>query len=355
MSKRLIDHICEKKIRKLAIIGLAKNAGKTITFNAIVKEAEKKSLQLALMSYGRDGEEIDVLTRKEKPRIYIPPDCIFVTASQAFKKSNLRGYLLHETGFKTLLGEVNIYRSGPQGGYIELVGVNYTSWVKKITNLVRDKVDLFLIDGALDRRSSAVSSLVEGLVLATGAVIGNTESLVTNKTVTEIEKLTLPEVNELSMVEYSYQLFEKEKGGIVNKEEKLISFDLTTTFVSIDKIKKFNSNDIKAIILPGALVDSFVERLLYEVEIRNCQLIVKDGTKVFLNRHNLDLLKKYNIDLRILHGIDLVAVTVNPVSPYGVDLSSDKIINNLKKRLEVPVYDLLSEDYRALDNILLRG
>jgi hypothetical protein len=72
-DRKLIKYINNGQLKHLAIIGMAKNAGKTVTLNNIVEEATDEKLKLALISYGRDGEEIDAITRQEKPRIYIPP------------------------------------------------------------------------------------------------------------------------------------------------------------------------------------------------------------------------------------------------------------------------------------------
>ena len=68
-----------KPYRSVSIIGMNKNVGKTTTLNYILKEARGK-VSLGLTSIGRDGEEIDVVTSTEKPKIYIEKNAMVATA-----------------------------------------------------------------------------------------------------------------------------------------------------------------------------------------------------------------------------------------------------------------------------------
>lgn len=346
MIKKLIDNIQEINIKYLAIIGLAKNAGKTVTFNTIVKEARSKGLKLSLFSYGRDGEEIDSLTLKKKPRIFVPPGNIFATAEKAYYASAVNGNLLVNTGFKTLLGEVNLYQLGNKGGYIELVGINSTRQLQQIEKFIPSDVDLVLIDGALDRRSSAIPTLAEGIILATGAVVANTEDLVVEKTLYEIKRLNTQEIDNELIKRQTKGLYSKSTSGIIDQDGYLHEIDSKTSFSFIEKLKKFKTDEIKVIILQGALVNSFAEELVYSLKVRDCILLVRDGTRIFIDRKNFNLLAKNKIRLNVLNGINIVGVTVNPVSPYGVRLNSRLIINQLRRELDsIPVYDLMSEEY----------
>src|SRR4029077_15989413 len=56
--------------RRLALVGLAKNTGKTVTLAAILAEHAAAGLPVGVTSIGRDGEEHDVIdARIEKPRV----------------------------------------------------------------------------------------------------------------------------------------------------------------------------------------------------------------------------------------------------------------------------------------------
>lgn len=353
MRKKLIDQIVVENIKSLAIIGMAKNAGKTVTFNTIVKEATERGIKLGLVSYGRDGEDVDAITRQEKPRIWIPPDTIFASARKALEKSNLKAEILYETGFNTLLGEVFVYRTGSEGGQIELVGVNSGKQLKKIKKLFKGMIDLMLVDGALDRRSSAVPSLADGLILATGTVVGNTENLVIQKTLQAIDRLTLPVVKQSAFREKCQEILSEGKNGIIyeNNSHALLSSNIV--FTAGREIREANLKGMQALVFNGALIDSFAEELILSLGVKDCKLIVRDGTKVFLQKRNLNLLQKSGLELQVLDAVKLVAVTVNPFSPYGINLDAKIIVtalrDKLRKKIEgVSVYDLLGEEYLSI-------
>jgi hypothetical protein len=341
---KLFEAVEKATIKTLAIIGLAKNAGKTVAFNTIVKEASEKKINLALVSYGRDGEETDILNRHEKPKIFIPPQTIFVTTSGAFEKSDLKASLITNPEIKTTLGDVGIYKTGSIGGNIELVGINSTINLKRIKEIVEKNVDLLIIDGALDRKSSAIPEITEGVILSTGAVLGNNEEVVIKRTLFEIEKINLSEIENAIVKKIIYD--NPKEIGFLYKNGQSIFFTSPTTFDVIDELEKLTISEQSFIYLKGPLVDSFAEKLCYSLKAKNCAIVVRDSTHIFLNQRNFNFLKKQNINIFVLNRIKLLSLTINPLSPYGVKLNSEKLVSGFKLFLkDLPVYDLMSKEY----------
>lgn len=332
----------------LAIIGIAKNVGKTVTLNALIREAAKADVKLAVASYGRDGESIDVITLKEKPPISIPPETCFITTEKLFEKSRLQAEVIADTGLDTPLGRVKIYRSGNRGDCIELAGVNRGSRLAMIEKLLPDDIGLFLIDGAVDRRSSAIPSLTHGTVLATGAVIGNTVDLIVQRTMDEVERLTLPPCGEREVSMMAGEILKTGKSGLIR--DRMIVGLGNGVFGGLSELDCSSLRSGDHLVLNGALTDTFAESLILEYEAENCTIIVRDGTRVFLNNRNMKLLKKKNVSLQVHEPIALIAVTVNPCSPYGFRVDSDLLVETMRGSLkdagmETPVFDVLSKDY----------
>lgn len=347
-KNNLLKLTLENSVSYLAIIGLAKNAGKTVTLNTIIREAEKADIKLAVASYGRDGEDIDIITLKEKPRIFIPPYTYFVTTEKLFEKSGLPAQVEKDTELDTLLGRVKIYKSGSCGASVELAGVNRGSGMAMIKSLMPADVDLFLIDGALDRRSSAIPSLTQGVILATGAVVGNSVDLIVQRTLDEIERITLPSCIDREDNSLIARILNTEKSGLI-RSNKIIPFDNYIFGPAMEfDFSSAQSGDV--FVLSGALTDSFAESLLLNFDGTDCSIIIRDGTRVFLNRRNMNLLKKKNITLMVQNAIKLIAVTVNPYSPYGFRVDSNLLAETLwdsltASGLQIPVFDVLSEEY----------
>ena len=54
---------------RVSLVGLSKNAGKTVTLNRLIRAAAGLGIPLGLLSTGRDGEPVDAVTELPKPRI----------------------------------------------------------------------------------------------------------------------------------------------------------------------------------------------------------------------------------------------------------------------------------------------
>ena len=344
----LLELVRESGVNCLAIIGLAKNCGKTVTLNTIIREAAKADVKFAVASYGRDGENIDVLTLKEKPRIFIPPETCFVTAEKLFEKSRIEAEIVADAGLDTPLGRVKIYRSGERGGSVELAGVNRGSGMVMVRDLLPDDIELFLIDGAMDRRSSAIPSLAQGMVLATGAVIGNTVDLIVQRTMDEVERITSLPCNDREVRLMAREILNTGESGLI-RDGKITALG-SGVFGSLSERNCLRIRAGDFLVLDGALTDSFAESLILEHEAGHCTVIVRDGTRVFLNSRNMKLLKQRSISLRVYEPITLIAVTVNPHSPYGSGVHPGLLVETMKGSLrdagmETPVFDVLSKDY----------
>lgn len=357
-QNNLLELVQKNGISCLAIIGLAKNAGKTVALNTLIREAARAGLKLAVASYGRDGEKTDIITLKKKPPIFIPPGTYFVTAEKLFEKSRLQAKIIADTGYNTVLGRVRIYRNDDRkkgiakyikpAGEIELAGVNRVSRMLHIQKLLPGDVDLFLLDGALDRRSSAIPTLAQGIILATGAVVGNSIDLIVQHTMDEVKRITLPQCNDRVVKLRAGEILKNGKSGLIRNGE--IS---NITFNSFGILLEADSYPVETgdfLVINGALTNSFAESLLLKSGVENYTIIVRDGTRVFLNNRNINSLKKKSISLCVHESINLIALTVNPYSPYGFRVDSDLLLESLSGSLretgiEIPVFDVLSKNY----------
>jgi hypothetical protein len=160
-------------IKRLALVGLAKNTGKTETLAALLRELEAAGRQVGVTSVGRDGEERDVIDfRIEKPRIRLPGGSLVATTDGLLAASGLPHTLLEETHVRTPLGRVLIARlRGP--GAIEVAGPSAAGDVRAVADaMLGHGAEQVLIDGAIDRRAASSPDVADGLIMSTGAVLG---------------------------------------------------------------------------------------------------------------------------------------------------------------------------------------
>lgn len=106
---------------ELAIVGMTKNVGKTVTLNYLINRFARSGIALGLVSAGYDGERVDRLTLREKPRIFAPEGALLATAEACFDAAEAVLDLLSVSPFATPLGEVCIGRV-EKAGLVELAG-----------------------------------------------------------------------------------------------------------------------------------------------------------------------------------------------------------------------------------------
>ena len=375
MAGKLIDEILIKNknsdIKVISLIGLAKNAGKTVAFNQLVSELAREGYQLGLVSFGRDGEEIDAVTNKEKPGITIPSGTYFVTAENVKADLNSEFQVYKTTDISTTLGRVNIYKNtGFFNKEIELAGVNRISNLEKIKKFLAEKVEYLIVDGALDRKSSSLPGLSDKTILATGAVLAPDIAGVIDKTSLAVKKLLLPRVQSDEERDIYQKLISQHQsknkelpgGWLVEVESRdgdsnpeiknLIELKSSSSLgISRELDKKLNKistdqNTSKTLILSGALTDSLGQKLSEDHRFRNFKVVIQDGTRVFLKKRYLGLLKRNQVKIEVLKEINLAAITVNPHNPEGRDLDSKEIREELERIFpEIPIYDVKAADY----------
>ena len=155
---RLVDLIYPQN-RIVSIVGTSKNAGKTVTLNEIISQADEKGIVLGLISTGRDGESRDVLTETAKPPIYVKKGTILTTVENAIREDHAGIEILQVTSYNTPMGRV-VLAKAREDGYVEISGPQSSSAIRKMCEEMQELgAELVLVDGSLDRRASAAPYL----------------------------------------------------------------------------------------------------------------------------------------------------------------------------------------------------
>jgi hypothetical protein len=342
MENTLFESLINKNKKVISIVGLAKNTGKTETLNYLTKNLYENNLKMGLISYGRDGEDIDLITGKKKPPVNVYPGSFFVTSSRALRGNELEYKKIKNTGIKTTMGEVNLYQSYDKG-VVQLVGINRISQLLLVKSLIESHVDYILIDGALDRKSSALPRLSEAMILSTGAVIGENLEDVINKTSYELKKLM---INSLENKDHLLKLQSYENKGISilwTEQKGIVKFNSPTSLMLINDvieyIKKNNIKEIKYLFINGAFTDTVAKKIV-NLKYDNFKLLISDSTKLFLNEMSFNLLTKNNIQINVLYPLNIIGLTINPYNPEGVSLDKDIFFKEINKSINIPIYNI---------------
>ncbi len=345
LFKLLEDH----DYRAVAIVGMTKNVGKTVTLNYLVKKYEEQGRCLGLVSAGYDGERFDRLTLEEKPRIYTPRGAFLSTARACYDAAEAQLELIEETDLSTPLGPVYLARV-KESGLVEMAGPGSVSGLKtllgKMVSLGAERV---LVDGAINRIASASPELTEGTILATGASLGPTMDDVVKKTLFRKALLETAPVADRQLYQAASRGLSEGSAAVISSNDpdgdKYIAEPVKAEIPLLaarQALEKYN-RETAAIAYGGALVDSAMNSIL-KLETPYPVVIVKDATKIFISAESYNRFTSRGGKLQVLKQLNLAAVTLNPTDPGGRGYAPQMFLESMKEALKpCPVFDLIYE------------
>jgi hypothetical protein len=349
--------------RRLALVGLAKNTGKTVALTVLLKELQDQGRPVGVTSVGRDGEEHDVIdARVEKPSVQLAAGSLVATTDGLLRASGLPHELLEETGVRTPLGRVQIARLRG-AGTIEVAGPSAAADVRAVSDaMLAHGAEQVLIDGAVDRRAASSPDVADGLLVSTGAVLSHDISEVVLQTRDAVDLVRLPSADdgsatgrrlrELTVHAHDHDAREASRPSMLVAEDLQAvalppSFVLTSDAEQIAQVLDAQPA-ARWLTVPGAVPDRFLRSLVHPVHHRRRELVVvvSDPTKVFLWKRGPEWYRRQGIHLQTLNDIKPEALTFNPVAPQSHRFDSAQLGGLLREAIaDVPIFDVLHPDY----------
>jgi hypothetical protein len=336
---------------RLALVGLAKNTGKTETLATLLRELGERGRGVGVTSVGRDGEERDVIDiRIEKPRVELCPGSLVATTDALLRAGAIPYELLLETGIRTPLGRVLIARLLAHGT-IEVAGPSAAADVREVCDaMLAHGVSQVLIDGAVDRRAASSPAVSDGLVMSTGAVLHEEIEQVVAHTRDAVELVHLPVVRDGRIRSLALSAASSLLVGEPSEEPLALHprFALTSSAADIGQLLRARPS-AGTLIVQGALCEPFLAELLGArgpdrpaADGREpFTLVVADPTKVFLGDRPCGWYRRQGLTIEVLAGIDLRAITVNPVAPHSHSFDSPRLRALLEEAVpDVPILDV---------------
>ena len=335
-------------LQSLAIIGLSKNAGKTTCLNHILAawQDSAQSRPVALTSIGRDGESEDILSGYEKPRIYVPTGTLIASAEGALQNSDALLEILELSNIRTALGEVIVCRA-LSDGYVELAGPSVTDEISTIERLMRQHEPdcLFIIDGALSRRSQAGCGLSEAVILCVSAETSTDLSILAELTHFALDLLQTPALSQetANLLAQIIKANPEERTILLNGTQPNLRISTLNTPALVgfgQDIADALRPDTRFLYLQGALTEQVLQELLSVTNFAELTLVVEDGTRLFMKPGCFLKLRDRKIDLAVLNPLDVRLVCLNPTRADGQCIDSRFTLGEMRKKLSVAVVDL---------------
>jgi hypothetical protein len=328
--------------KTLAVIGLAKNAGKTTVVNALMTDDR---YPFGLTSLGLDGELVDHLTGLAKPRISPPAGTLLATTQGSLDRSHYRMEVLEELPYRTPLGCVLIGRASGRGR-VEVSGPTTLAELRgTIARLRAHGAGRVLVDGAINRLGSASPRVSDGLVLATGGMVGDTLDDALQTTAAALDVLTLPTVEtETRMLIAPYRA----------RHARVVAFDKSGAATQLELgtaigegvavARRAQQLGTRMLYVGGALTQDFADDLARVLPPRKrLRVVVRDATVLVLPPAAVMRLARRGIAFEVLTPLRVLAVTANPFRlprNYETDAFFNAVAAAVGER--VPIFDVVN-------------
>ncbi len=329
------------KYKSCSIVGLEKNTGKTECFNYVMQRLPLDKIRVAVSSIGIDGETTDQVTKTAKPEIFLREGIYFGTSEKHYLTKLLTSELLEISDENTSLGNIVIGKALTPGKLL-LSGPSSTNGLRRWMNeMQKYDIDLTIIDGALSRLSLASPAVSESMILATGAAYSANINTLVQKTAFVVQMINLEltsQENHDTFIDINSGVWAIDFDADNDFEKKLVDLKVASSLsinINTDGLKK-----CKTLYVSGALTDNFVNHIRQNKIFNETEIVVRDFTKIFLTPMTYNTFVNNKRKITVLQKSKLIAVCVNPTSPNGIVLDSEKLCKTLSEAINLPVYDL---------------
>jgi hypothetical protein len=333
---------------RVALVGLAKNTGKTVTLGAILSELEARGETIGVTSIGRDGEASDALDDAiAKPPIRLPAMALVATTEPLLERGDARAEVVVRTDHRTPLGRVVVARLLERGA-VEVAGPTAAQDVGEVVATMRRLgAERLLVDGSIDRRAGASPRLADGVVMSTGAVLSADLDQLARRTKAAVELLTLAAVEDPALHARAAVL---RTSALLPEDGQPVPLAAGIVHDRVEEIVPLlrARADVCAIVVRGAVCEPLLDQLGRVRRSAPLTVIADDATKVFLQRGTCARYRARGVELAVLRPIPLLAVTTNPVAPLRHRFDPHELRARIAAELPgVPVLDVLAEEPAA--------
>lgn len=324
------------KYKSIAIVGLAKNAGKTECLNYILRNVKNTGKRFALTSIGIDGESRDQVCQTPKPEIEIYEGMVFITSEKHYRSKRLVAEIMDVSTQRTSLGRLITAKAVSSGKALLSGPADTASLRTLIQDMSRFDIDTTIVDGALSRLSLSSPAVTEAMVLATGAALSCNIPQLVRKTKYVYDLICLEE----AAPDITRKLMDIEQGvWAIDEEGNVRDLDIPSVFM-LENRKDDIFKHGNTLYVAGAISDKLLQFLRQQKQAREITLIMRDFTKMFASMESYYAFIKKGGTIQVLQKSKLLAVCINPQSPEGYCLDSDELRVAMQESLGIPVYDV---------------
>ena len=278
----MIEELVEPA-RSVAVVGLAKNAGKTTVLNHLLHRLGGRA---GLASLGLDGEHRDQLTGLAKPCVVPPAGCLVATAEELAGGLPVRRRL----GMRTAVGEVVLVEAAGDAPVLVSGPPTLSELDRTVDALFEEGVERVLLEGALGRMGPAEPGRAAAVVLAAGASLAAGLDDYRLKLRLALDALDLP----------------------LSVEPAGLTLDPSAGYES-EAVAQIRAAGATVVELRGALTGPLLETLLRGGDRRT--LVVADATRVIARPQQVARARRAGVAVAARRRLAISCVTTSPFHP----------------------------------------
>ncbi len=320
-----------KKINLLvAVIGICKNAGKTTLLNWLLQKVE--NTPLGVITTGRDGEDVDLVTNESKPKIHLPANVFFSTFAEEIERHSPHLEVMEKLLYRA--GGRNLWLARTtQALQVEIVGpATAESQVELANHILSLGAKQVFIDGSFDRKAISLQEQIDALILVISPAMGKEKEILS-----EINRLySLSEIRMAhSKWKSPYICYRTEKGKWKQTEYKSLLSQEKEILQSLSDIEGLHT-----LYIPCTISDRGFPILKSFLQHFDGVLMIRHPNLLHISHANLDWILE-NTNIQTIHPFRLKAIAVNSYAFNNHHVHSDKLrstIRNCVKKL--PIIDV---------------
>ena len=210
--------------------------------------------------------------------------------------------MLEELPFLTPLGRVVVGRAG-ETGEVEVSGPTTLAELRvTIERLQAHGAEQVLVDGAINRIGSASPRVSDGVVVATGGMVGDTLDEVLETTAATLDLLLLPEVSDETRARLAPHLAKSARALSFDDAGRATPLELTTVVgEGVTVAREVARLGTRTLFIGGALTQEFVDDLTRVLPPRHeLRVVVRDATVLVLPAADARRFRARGIALEVL-------------------------------------------------------
>lgn len=326
----LYNTLYNKRKQIIAIAGLSKNAGKTSFLNFIT-QAVPQSFTYALTTTGHDGEDHDFLTGLKKPKVSIKKGNYYTSIPSASNHLSLSVKTIKKLEFHVRSENLFLYQA-LDDLEVEIYGASHVFDQEDLCRqLLHEEIDFVFIDGSLDRKSIALSPIINHFIVLGSASFGRID-LIENEfqrilMLSQIDNLKHKMINELSQ-NIAYQI-----------DNKIYQTQYKTLFNNEREMIEIINHNPDFLYIPSALTDAIYQKLKSALVVYQGILVFQHPLKILISCDHLFQLQSKT--LKVIHKLPLTAFAINSYSVESNHLDCDLLYQRIKKKFtNIPLIDI---------------